>query len=124
MIKVHVDDSAVMSWIKRLINRLSSGKFWNKELGDLAKDARRYAADISPVATGSYRDAHEVAIGDRKATLTIDPTARNIKSGGLVSRYAADVEAKHQVYGRTGAYVARIGAQRVEIMGERLLGHE
>ena len=68
-------------------------------IGDLAHAVRRYGVSISPSDTGSYAAAHQVVVTGKTATISIDPLARNTETGILVTRYAGDVEARHQVYG-------------------------
>ena len=70
---------------------------------------QRYAVSISPFGTGAYRGAHRLAIERSKATLSIDPTARNPVSGELVTRYAGAIEDRHEVYGRTAARAKALG---------------
>lgn len=86
-------------FLDSLIERLSSGRAWGESLGRLLKIGKRHAVSISPVVSGSYRDAHRVVVGDSQAELSIDPSARNV--GVKVERYAASVEKRHKVYDRT-----------------------
>lgn len=80
-------------------------EFMNDYLHRLAEVSRRYAVSISPVITGSYRDAHKVFSRNRGAVLTIDPRATN--GDVSVTRYAANVEEIHKVYSRTELYAEK-----------------
>lgn len=95
------------------LDRIASvaGGDWKGPLGALGERVRRYAASISPVITGSYRDAHRFAMSYRQAEVSIDPSARNTASGVLVSSYAQPVEDRHRVYGRTFDQVGRLAVQ-------------
>lgn len=80
--------------------------FMDEYLAKLARYARRFAVSISPVVTGSYRDAHEVFFRGGTAILRIDPRATN--RGQPVERYAANVEDIHKVYFRTEIYAESV----------------
>lgn len=101
--------------------RLASKDFWEIALGGAMEKARRYAASISPVVTGSYRGAHRVTVGRMCATLSIDPTARNTASGGLVRRYAGPVEKRHRVYARTASQLLGLAERAGEGLLEELV---
>lgn len=108
-------------YLDGVIERLSSDEFWDEKLGSLIKGAQRYAISISPVVTGSYRDAHRTVVGNMEALLEIDPAARNSRTGIQVSRYAADVEDRHQVYGRTAIHTDQLVAKALPDIGEELI---
>lgn len=108
----------LQGYLDSLISKLTSSTFW-AQLGNILEKARRYAASISPVVTGSYRGSHRVVIGAMSATLSIDPTARN--GDMLVSRYAGSVEQRHQVYARTFAYSQRLAVEGAEVIGGELI---
>jgi len=108
----------LVDYLDGICVKLSSNDFWGRELVDILGEARRYAASISPVITGSYRDAHRVVVGTMGAELSIDPVARNTSTGIRVTRYAAPVEDRHYVYARTNAFVDRLS---IDAIGEELL---
>ena len=110
------------AYLDEVNTRLGSDEFWDPELGAILEEARRFAASISPVVTGSYQAAHRVVVGQIQATLSIDPAARNTTTGVPVSRYAAGVEERHGIYVRTGEFVQRLAARGAEAIGEALLG--
>lgn len=106
------------AYLDRLRERvLSTGPF----LAKIMRRARRYAASISPVVTGSYRRAHRVTSGDMWAELSIDPCARNTRTGVSVSRYAGPVEARHGVYDRTKSYAQRLAVSMAGELGRSLV---
>jgi hypothetical protein len=76
---------------------------WEAAQTSAAEVMLRCAVSISPVVTGAYRGAHTIVQEGDKAILTIDQRAINPQSGVPVTRYAAAVEARHQVYGRTAS---------------------
>lgn len=87
---------------------------WSGLLGKMGHGLRRYAATISPVITGSYRDSHRAVVDDKTMTLSIDPAARNTATGVLVTRYAGPVEQRHQVYGQTFIKACRMAVTVLE----------
>jgi len=112
----------VQVYLDDLVVKLESSEFWDPELAGILEEARRFAASISPVVTGSYRAAHRVVVGNMRATLSIDPAARNSATGTPVSRYAANVEERHGVYARTFAYTERLAVRGAEAIGRNLVG--
>lgn len=96
------------SFLVGIGERADSEAFWNAALGQMMEETRRFAADISPVITGSYRAAHTVTVASLSAIMTIDPSARNTVSGVPVTQYAWPVEDRHQVYEQAGRQLERI----------------
>lgn len=111
----------LLEYLDTVKGRLSSSEFWTAELAAMLEEARRFASDISPVVTGSYAGAHRVVTGNMYAELSIDPRARNTVSGDPVTRYAAAVEEKHQVYGRTFSYTRRLVTKHAEVIGSKAI---
>jgi len=107
--------------LETLYNRSASTAFWQQYLREEMEDALEYARLISPVVTGSYQGSHRVAISGMQATLSVDPTARNVKSNVLVTRYAPSVEARHQVYKRTAAHLDRISGKGAAALARKLV---
>lgn len=91
-----------------------------KAIEDLGHDLVRYAVSVSPIVTGSYAGAHRLSMEGKTATISIDPTARNTKTGMPVTRYAGAVEARHQVYGRTGEEANRLAVTATEDLAKEL----
>ena len=96
---------ARLTRLERKIRRISIQELFSETMERL----HRFAVDVSPFGTGAYQSAHRLVVGRSRATLSIDPTARNPVSGELVTRYAAAVEAEHQVYARTAAKARALG---------------
>lgn len=107
--------------LEGLRGKLASGTFWTGLFSPVMEEARRFAASISPVASGSYQAAHRVVMGANNATLSIDPRARNTRTGVLVTRYAASVEEAHKVYEQTHAYAQRLAVVGGSILKENLI---
>lgn len=97
-----------IAYMEGVGRRAASDVTYQPTLMEIARKGLRYASSISPVVTGSYRGAHRVTGSGKKAMLSIDPMARNRKSGTLVTRYASAVEYYHQVYGRTASYLKMV----------------
>lgn len=87
---------------------------WSSLLEKMGHGLRRYAATISPVITGSYRDSHRAVVDGKVMTLSIDPAARNTATDVLVTRYAGSVERKHQVYGSAFVKAVRMAVTMAE----------
>ena len=98
----------IESYLESLIARLESDDLWAPTLGGTIGEALRYARSISPVDTGSYQAAHRVVVDGKQAMLSIDPGARNIRTGAPVEDYAGYVEARDHVYARTAVMFPRI----------------
>lgn len=109
----------LQAYLDEVTKNLGDEEAWG--LGEILEEARRFAASISPVVTGSYRAAHRVVVGQMQATLSIDPAARNSATGIPVSRYAASVEERHRVYARTAMHTRRLAVRGAEAIGENLL---
>lgn len=123
MIELQIEGlKEIQEYVDGLIAKLQSSSFWTPELGEILEKARRYAVSISPVITGSYAGAHRVVVGDMQAALSIDPSARNLATGMLVTRYAGAVERRHQVYSRTAGHTMRLAVRGAEIIGENVIG--
>lgn len=105
----------VEAFLQDVITKLKSETVWDLE--SLMGEARRFAAEISPEVTGSYKAAHRVVVSQNQVMLGIDPSARNRVTGGLVSRYAADVENRHQVYAKVLVFLNRLAAEHARIIG-------
>ena len=110
-----------IAYLNDLADRLADEKEWSGALSDLLEQGRRFAWSISPVVTGSYRAAHKVMTSGRTAVLGIDPAARNVRTGVPVERYAAAVEQRHQVYGRTAAYIEAAASSAAEQLVEEMI---
>lgn len=95
---------ARLSKVERNIRGLSA----QTAFGDAMSSLHRFAVSISPVVTGAYQGSHRLVVSRMTATLSIDPAARNPVSGESVERYAAAVEERHNVYGRTAAEAERM----------------
>ena len=107
--------------IDRWIRLLESTALWAPASSSAAEVLRRYAASISPVITGSYQGAHAVFPRGMGAVMTIDPAARNTRSGAPVTSYAGFVEERHDVYGRTAQEMSRAGVAGVEVLQRRFV---
>lgn len=97
----------VLARLERLGIRVSRADVWRGVLGGTVRSLQRFAVDISPVVTGSYQSSHQTVVRGMTATLSIDPTARNVVTGDLVTSYAGSVEERHQVYKRTVEEIPR-----------------
>lgn len=121
---IHIEVHGLQAATDRLdniYNRSASASFWQRYLREEMDDALEHARLISPVVTGSYQGSHRVAISGLQATLSIDPTARNVKSNVLVARYAPSVETRHRVYARTAAYLDQISGKGAADLARRLV---
>ena len=103
----------VLQVIQRLGKALDSSKFWRSAFGPLLKMGKRFAIAGSPVDTGSYAEAHRVAIKGKVGEMFIDPFARNTVSGARVIDYAPFVEMRENVYGQTFGQVNRLAVRAV-----------
>lgn len=103
----------VLARLRRLGAKASSSTVWRSVLSAGIERFRAYAAEISPVVTGSYQASHRTKVEGRVAQMYIDPAARNTDSGVLVTRYAGFVEDRHAVYLRTAEQAPRVIADVV-----------
>jgi len=87
---------------------------WQKSLEKMGGELRRFAASVSPVITGSYRDSHRAVVDRKIMTLSIDPAARNTATGTPVTRYAGAVEQRHHVYAGTFFRAIRLAVTVLE----------
>ena len=90
--------------------------------GEAMGEIHRFAISVSPYATGAYQWAHRIVMGKEKATLSIDPAARNPDSGQPVIRYAGAVEDMYQVYGRTAAVASSLANRATRRIIQEVLG--
>jgi len=80
------------------------------DMSAIGEGLLRYATQISPVVTGSYRDAQMAAYTDKTVSLGINPSARN-PNGAQVIDYAAAVENRHSVYERAFGQIDRFAVK-------------
>lgn len=102
--------------------RAEASATYQPSLLEIARLGYEHARAISPVVTGSYKDAHLISIGDKNVSLSISPAARNIASGVPVTDYAGAVERRHQVYSRTGVYLIGVLDGPTDKIARRIVG--
>jgi len=119
-LELRITSDEITPWLEEVIGKLTSDRWWVKVMRPGMETLQRYATDISPVVTGSYAGSHRLFENGREITLAIDPTARNVKTGTQVQRYAGAVEERHQVYARVGERAEQVAEQVLDNLAEEL----
>lgn len=110
----------ITPWLAEVSEKLTDDQWWLRAIRPEMGGLQRFAAEISPVVTGSYAGSHRLAVEGRVVELSIDPAARNISTGGLVARYAHPVEERHQVYGQVWARTGGAAERALEVLAKDL----
>ncbi len=106
-------------WFAELAEIIQSEGFWEPWSEAVGEGTRRFAVKVSPTDTGAYKKAHRVSLGVAGATMVIDPSARNTRSGLAVERYAPYVEKRDKVYARSADEMYRLAIENAKlIIGE------
>ena len=107
------------AWFAELAGIIQSEGFWEPWSEATGEGTRRFAVKMSPVATGAYKKAHRITLGVAGATMHIDPSVRNTRSGLAVERYAPYVEKRSKVYARSADEMHRLAVENANlILGE------
>jgi hypothetical protein len=106
-------------WFAELAEIIQSEGFWEPWSEATGEGTRRFAVKVSPVDTGAYKKAHRINLGVAGATMVIDPSVRNTRSGLAVERYAPYVEKRDKVYARSADEMYRLAVANANlILGE------
>jgi len=119
-LETRVVSDEITPWLADVSAKLGNRAWWLKAMLPAMEGLQRFAVGISPVVTGSYAGSHRVSVSGETVKLSVDPTARNTKTGQLVQRYAGAVEERHQVYTRTWAEAEQAADAALEDMAKDL----
>lgn len=122
--KITLETRGLAEATRRLsrMERKTRGLTARDVFGEALEEVHRFAVSVSPYDTGAYQGAHRMAIGKDKAVLSIDPAARNPRTGHPVTRYAGAVEDMYQVYGRTAAVAGSLSERVTRRIIQEVLG--